>query len=162
MEDKFDLRLLETMREGCRLEVKNARGGLPDSLWETYSAFANTEGGCIVLGAKEREDHSMEIVGLKDAFRLRADLWNMLNNRQKVSVNLLTDKLLRIENVEGKDIIVMDVPRADRTSRPVYCGIDPRSGSYRRNGEGDYHCTLEEVSAMFRDCKQKRRVHRKW
>lgn len=151
MEDKFDLRLLETMREGCRLEVKSARGGLPDSLWETYSAFANTDGGCIVLGAKEREDHSIEIVGLKDAFRLRADLWNTLNNRQKVSVNLLTDKLLRIENVEGKDIIVMDVPRADRTSRPVYCGMDPRSGSYRRNGEGDYHCTLEEVSAMFRD-----------
>ena len=79
-----------------------------------------------MLGAKEREDHSIEIVGLKDAFRLRADLWNTLNNRQKVSVNLLTDKLLRIENVEGKDIIVMDVPRADRTSRPVYCGIDPR------------------------------------
>ena len=93
--------------------------------------------------------YSRVVVG--DVFGIKTDLWNLLNNRQKVSVNLLTDGLLRIEKIEGKDVIVMDVPRADRTSRPVYCGMDPRSGSYRRNGEGDYHCTLEEVSAMFRD-----------
>ncbi len=151
MDREFNILDLEKMREGGRLEVKTARGGLPESLWETYSAFANTDGGCIVLGAKERTDHAIEVVGLEDAFKLKTDLWNLLNNRQKVSVNLLTDGLLRIESIEGKDVIVMDVPRADRTSRPVYCGMDPRSGSYRRNGEGDYHCTLEEVSAMFRD-----------
>lgn len=151
MDREFNILDLEKMREGGRLEVKTARGGLPESLWETYSAFANTDGGCIVLGAKERTDHTIEIVGLRDAFKLKTDLWNLLNNRQKVSVNLLTDGLLRIEKIEGKDIIVVYVPRADRTSRPVYCGMDPRIGSYRRNGEGDYHCSLEEVSAMFRD-----------
>lgn len=151
MENLLELQNLEKMHEDGRLEVKNARGGIPESLWETYSAFANTDGGSIVLGARERTDHTIEIVGVHDAFKLKTDLWNLLNNRQKVSVNLLTDGLLRIEKIEGKDVIVMDVPRADRTSRPVYCGMDPRSGSYRRNGEGDYHCTLEEVSAMFRD-----------
>lgn len=151
MENLLELQNLEKMHEDGRLEVKSARGGIPESLWETYSAFANTDGGSIVLGARERTDHKIEIVGVHDAFKLKTDLWNLLNNRQKVSVNLLTDGLLRIEKIEGKDVIVMDVPRADRTSRPVYCGMDPRSGSYRRNGEGDYHCTLEEVSAMFRD-----------
>ena len=29
--------------------------------------------------------------------------------------------------------------------------MDPRNGTYRRNHEGDYLCSLEEVSAMFRD-----------
>lgn len=43
------------------------------------------------------------------------------------------------------------MPRAERTTRPVFKGLDPRKGTYRRNHEGDYLCTLEEVSAMFRD-----------
>ena len=146
----FSIEDLKSYREGKRLEVKSAKGGLPNSLWETYSAFANSDGGVIVLGVKEREDGSLLIEGLKDAHKLLKDFWNMVNNRQKVSSNILTDSMVKIEECEGKDVIVIRVPRAERTTRPVYVGCDPRSGSYRRNGEGDYHCSLE-VSLMIRD-----------
>lgn len=31
--------------EKINLEVKKAAGGVPNSFWDTYSAFANTSGG---------------------------------------------------------------------------------------------------------------------
>lgn len=39
----------ETLKESQTLEFKEAAAGLPDDIWESYSAFANTEGGEIVL-----------------------------------------------------------------------------------------------------------------
>ncbi len=147
----INLNDIESLRESNLLEAKTARGGVPDSMWESYSAFANTDGGTILLGVKERDDHSLEVMGVSDPHKMVTDVWNMLNNRQKVSVNLLTERRVRIENVDGKDIIVLDIPRAERGARPVHKGLDPRLGTYRRNGEGDYLCSIEEVSAMFRD-----------
>jgi len=142
---------LADYHESSQIEVKAAQGGLPDTVWDSYSAFANTDGGFIVLGVKERDDHSLQVVGLKDAGKLIRDFWNMANNRQKISVNLMTEQRVRVETVEGKNVVVLEVPRAERSSRPVYKGMDPRHGTYRRNGDGDYLCSLEEVSAMFRD-----------
>lgn len=149
--DDFSIELLTTYKESDKLEVKSARGGLPNSLWETYSAFANSDGGVIVLGVKENGDGSFFVEGLKDVHKLLKDFWNMVNNRQKVSSNILTDSMAFPASIDGKDVIVIKVPRAERTSRPVYVGTDQRTGTYRRNFEGDYHCSLEEVSLMIRD-----------
>lgn len=147
----FSLELLTTYKENSRLEVKSARGGLPNSLWESYSAFANSDGGVIVLGVNEKEHGRLVVEGLEDAHKTLKDFWNIVNNRQKVSSNILTDSMAFPEKFEGKDVIVIHVPRAERTSRPVYIGSDPRTGTYRRNFEGDYHCSPEEVSLMIRD-----------
>lgn len=38
------------------LEFKQASGGFPGNFWDTYSAFANSEGGTIIFGVVEKED----------------------------------------------------------------------------------------------------------
>lgn len=138
--------------EGVDLEYKGARGGLPRSLWETYSAFANTGGGTIWLGITQR-DVGLDAHGVPDAERLLGDFWATVNNRNKVSLNLLREQDVRIISLATPErrVIRIDVPRADRRQRPVFIGPDPLRGTYRRNFEGDFLCTETEVRRMFAD-----------
>lgn len=47
--------------------------------------------------------------------------------------------------------MAITVPRASREQRPVYINGDIFKGTFRRNWEGDYHCTPSEIRAMLRD-----------
>ena len=149
----FDIQSLDKYREDNRLEAKKAKGGLPHSLWETYSAFANTDGGLILIGANEQQDGTLIPTGLteEEVRKMKKQFWDIINNRQKVSDNILTDKEVYPEHLDGSVILVVDVPRAQRERRPVYIGGDIFSGTYKRNSSGDYHCTKDEVRSMLRD-----------
>lgn len=142
---------LEGLREGNQFEAKLAKGGVPASVWETYSAFANTEGGTIVLGVREAADGSLEVEGLANPEGLRKKFWDGVNNPSKVSANLLTNDDVSLVEVDGKTYLQIRVPRAPRQLRPVHVAGDQARGTYRRNGEGDYHCSPDEIVAMVRD-----------
>ena len=146
-------KLIKTGENGV-VEFKRGRGGVPGDFWPSYSAFANTDGGVIVLGVSEKNDIRV-IEGVENPEKVRADLWNAANNPDKVSDNVLSNKRVYSLEVDGKTLVVAEVPRADRRVKPVYVGSDVFKGTYRRNGEGDYHCSREAVEAMIRDkCKE--------
>ena len=151
MSELFDITKFNSYKEDNRREVKKASGGLPLSLWETYSAFANCYGGVIILGVKEENDKSWHTTGLKNADKLQKDFWDTLNNRTKVSANILTEKDVEIYELNGDVIMVIQVPMAHRDVRPVYINGDLLGSTFRRNFEGDYRCTKEQVKAMLRD-----------
>ena len=146
----IDFSQLETYRENNRIEAKKALGGLPHSIWETYSAFANTMGGILLLGVEEQPDKSFSAVGLPAPEFLVEDFWAQIKDPHKVSINLLTPDDVTVEAVDGKRLVAIRIPRAKRADQPVYIDGDPLTGTYRRNGEGDYRLSPDEVHAMMR------------
>lgn len=124
---------------------------MPKSLWESYSAFANSDGGVILLGADEAEDGSFVASGVGNVEKVKKDFWNTINNRSTVSINLLGDADLVTHQINDAMIIAVHVPCANREFKPVYINDDLFNGTFRRNGEGDYHCSKNKVRAMLRD-----------
>ncbi len=153
MGELFDITKFDSYKEDNRREVKKAKGGLPVSLWDTYSAYANCYGGVIILGVVENKDGSWRTTGLnaEDKSKLIKDFWDTINNRKKVNINLLKDDDVETYEVDGDLIIVIYVPMAKREEKPVYINDDMFHGTFRRNHEGDYRCTRLQVKTMLRD-----------
>lgn len=142
---------LSGLQENNQLEAKEALGGIPGSMWATYSAFANTEGGVILLGVSENRRHQLVATGVTNPEGMVKNIWDTLRNQNKVSANILSEDDISIETMDDARIIRISVPRADREHKPVYIDGNPIRGTYRRNFEGDYRCSQEEYLAMTRD-----------
>ena len=145
--------------ERLTLECKRCENKLPNSLWETYSAFANSYGGTILLGIEEHREETepnrrFTVQGVANSDKLITDFWNLANDPNKVNINLFKDEDVHTVSVDGVDVIVIHVPRADYHLRPVYINNNPLRGAYRRNNEGDYHCTDAELRMMLRDTNE--------
>lgn len=144
--------------ERINIEYKEAASDLPKSLWETYSSFANTIGGTIVLGIKEHRNKSVEagkfeIRGVGDADKMLKTFWDTINS-DKVSRNILVDEDVECVNYEDKTLLIVHVPQANYTMRPIYINKNLIGGTFKRNYEGDYHCTDDEVKSMLRDANE--------
>ncbi len=155
---------LEQQTEGSDLEAKLAvgrdgRGELPRNVFETYSAMANTDGGIVLLGVRELDSGRLEVAGIPDIAKVQKALWDGLNNRQQVSANILRNDSVDTFEIDGRQILRLVVPRAERAHRPVFVGKNPLEGTFRRNHEGDYRCSAEDVRRMLADQIDERDGH---
>ncbi|MDR2149056.1 MAG: putative DNA binding domain-containing protein [Tannerella sp.] len=146
----IDIKSLITKGEHSQVESKKTARGIPDSLWESYSAFANTSGGVILLGVSELAG-KLEITDVSESAKKIKNIWDILNDKKKINVNILFERNVFVHKENDKEIIVIKVPRADRHDKPVFINNDLMNGTFRRNAEGDYHCSLSEIKSMLRD-----------
>jgi hypothetical protein len=100
---------LQTLVESEQIEFKLAggkdgKGELPKDFWPTYSAMANGRGGWVILGVKEQAGEFTS-VGVVDPEKIKTDLFNQLNDRDRVSVNVLrSENDVQLVSLQGKDV----------------------------------------------------------
>lgn len=126
---------MEFSPENKYIEYKEAKRSVPKDFWETYSAFANTSGGTVFLGVSEREKGVFEPTGVIDTQKVIVDMMTTIRSG-KASVNLLTEDNVEVIDVEGRKIIKVYIPMAERTDKPVYLN-DNQTRSFLRVDESD-------------------------
>ncbi|WP_228062391.1 MULTISPECIES: helix-turn-helix domain-containing protein [unclassified Streptococcus] len=132
--------------EGKYIEYKAAKNSLPKDFWESYSAFANTEGGKVLLGITD----DLEIKGVNNPQKIQSELFTNLNNTQKVNRNLISDQNVSLKDFQDKKIIEVTIPEATISQKPIYLNQNPKQ-TWIREFETDRKATEEELKAMLRN-----------
>ncbi len=149
-----DIKAMLAEGENVNVEFKECGKALPKEVWLTYSAFANTHGGWIILGVTEHKERKLpfrfEATGISDIPKIKTDFTNLLNDNEKVNRNILSDNDIDEIEVDGARLIVIHVPEADYRQKPIFLNKN-KGRSYKRTFEGDYLLTEEELAMMVRD-----------
>lgn len=145
---------LQTLVESEQVEFKLAggkdgKGELPKDFWPTYSAMANGRGGWVVLGVKEQAG-KFTPVGIVDPEKIKTDLFNQLNDRDRVSANVLrSENDVQQVSLQGTDVLAIHIPQAMRKQKPVHLKKSPFGNTYQRLHEGDRVCDDMTVKRML-------------
>ena len=85
-----------------------------------------------MLGVEEDGNNKLYVKnGLADARKSKDTFWKLVNNRQKISHNVILNQGVYIIQVDNKDILVIEVPRAERTVRSTN-GQEPDAEALRK------------------------------
>ena len=109
----------------------------------------------IILGIKEdKKTKICDLEGIENVNDILKDFWNTINNKEKISCNILNDDYIETKKIEGKMIIIINIPNANRQDKPVYINNNPITGTFKRYHDGDYKCTKEEIRVMFSESSE--------
>lgn len=145
----------KSLQESATIEIKKAKNSFPKDALKTYSAFANTEGGILILGLEETDNQGVKTYGpcgLVKTDKIIKEMFDLLNDPKSVNKNILSDTNIRVDNINSENfIIIVEIPRATYMDKPIYLNENPYTGTYKRTSSGDYRCSKEEVDSMIRD-----------
>ena len=137
--------------EWSDVEFKEARTAAPKTAYETVSAFANTAGGWLVFGVRDRGG-AFEVVGVDAVDKVQGEFLSTLRSGK---VNRTIDVGEQAIEIDGKTLLVFHVPESPRGEKPICLDGDVRRTFFRRGG-GDERCTLDEIQRFLRDSAPER------
>ncbi len=132
------------------VEFKDARGGVPQKLWETVTSFSLMPGGgIIVFGVTDdRATNTIEVVGGLSLHDLQEGISNYYRDKmERVGVPEMV-----ILTIQNERLLVLKVPEAPVENRPPYLkskGLP--DGACIRDGITDRRMTYDEMAAFIRD-----------
>ncbi|MGL6123897.1 MAG: AlbA family DNA-binding domain-containing protein [Shewanella sp.] len=150
----FALDDITNLQESAQVEFKLAggrdgQGQLPEDIWATYSSFANTLGGEIILGVKEERGH-FTIIGIPKPLPVLQAFWEILDDPNRTSHNILTISDVQLIEIMTKKVIRIRVPPAPADLKPIYIGGNAYTGTYLRVGDADMHASRRQVHQLMR------------
>lgn len=142
---------VKNLKENLNIEFKTCEKELNKDFWDTYSSFANTDGGIIFLGVKEGKNNKPNIItGIENPDKIIKEIVTTANNPSKVSINLLKGSDILSITEEEKTILAVNIAKLNFKKRPLYLKNNIFL-SYKRIVDSDQLCSKEEIKTMIRD-----------
>lgn len=144
---------LNAQDETATLEAKGAHE-LGRTVLETVCAFANEPdmgGGYILIGAA-RDDLSLfpsyVAQNIDDTDKVQSDLATQCSSVFNIPIR----PTIVIENVDGKNVMVVRIEELGPGQKPVYFkDKNLPQGAYRRIGPTDHKCTEDDLRVFYSD-----------
>ena len=132
-------KILERKTETSKIELKSAKGGSPEKLYDSLSSFSNTNGGIIIFGIDEKAGY--KLCGVQYPDELEQKIVNQCKEMEPVVRPLIT-----FCEYEGKTIAAAEIAEMDAVNKPCYyTGKGKSKGSYIRVGEANLPMTEYEI-----------------
>lgn len=108
-----DVNKILSLGEGTRIEYKESRSGVPQSIYETIVAFSNNEGGTIVLGAENDGD----VLGIEQYLIIQysADIVTAGRDRSCIDPPILLSPLV-FSHPDGS-LIILQIPSSSQVHK---------------------------------------------
>lgn len=145
---------LYQLEENLHTEFKLAKTKVPLDFYETYSAFANTDGGDIYLGIDEENEKAKDIPGIANWPIYQKAILDTIASKDKCSKSTLDDSSFEaIPLPNGRFVLRIHVNELPRNDKPLYLNGD-FTKAYIRRGSGDYPASKSQLISFLNDVRQ--------
>lgn len=132
-------KVISLKSETANIEVKKAKNGVPENLYDSFSSFSNTSGGIILFGIDEKHDY--EVCGISNPDNFQKKI-----TEQAMMMEPRIRPVITFAKFKGVIVASVEIPELDVFHKPCYYGGKGKAkGSYIRVGDADLPMTEYEI-----------------